>query len=526
MKTSFLLLLNALLFACQLVAFESPRRDALAIVLVVDGLRPDSITPEITPNLNRLKTSGTWYSHAHSVFPTVTRVNTATIATGTLPSQHGIVSNSLYLPSRSSSVVSNGEYEHLLALAEQNGGRIVAPKTLHEYLQVAGISYIALSSGTTGNAVLLNPTAPYGNGSLINPGFEKTMRVAFPDTLNTTLLSRFGRPKPGDGDGPMLWVERVLREYVLDALHPKVIVNWMGRTDSAQHQYGVGSRPAIAALQLVDQQIGFLLARLRELNLEDKCNIIVTSDHGFDYEPSADVLAPVRQSGLAAGDVVVDAEGGASLLYIKEHDPEKISRLTASLQANRDTNAIFVPAKRPTAGAPKCAPGSIKGFAPGTFALELAGQCPTSGGPDMIVTYRWEDTPNPFGVPGTQIADGGPGAAARAPRNGHGGLNPYVTHSTLLASGRDFAVGKTVESPAGNQDIAPTLLAILGLPVPSMLDGRVLSEAMKDSRGVRNLKSSERRIRVSTGAYCAQIDVSYTGRHAYLNEARRCSATR
>src|SRR5262249_20251285 len=152
---------------------------------------------------------------------------------------------------------------------------------------------------------------------------------AFPDTLNSALLSRHGPVKGDDGDLPMIWTERVLREYVLDTLHPQVIIDWMGRTDSAQHEFGVGSPQGLAALRLVDQQIGLLLERLKQMNLEGATDIIVTCDHGFDYEPGADVLAPVRDSDLERGNVMVDNEGGASLFYVKNHDPEKISRLVA-----------------------------------------------------------------------------------------------------------------------------------------------------------------------------------------------------
>jgi arylsulfatase A-like enzyme len=307
---------------------------------------------------------------------------------------------------------------------------------------------------------------------------------------------------------------------VLDTLRPQVIVNWMGRTDSAQHQFGVGSPQALAALRLVDGQIGLLLERIRQMNLEDKTDIIVTCDHGFDYEPAADLLAPLRRSSLAPGDVVVDNEGGASLFYVKDHDPEKISTLVAEFQKSQMTNAIFVASKRPENGRSQCSPGALKGFVPGTFALELAGLCVASRGPDIIVTYRWDATANPFGVPGTQWI---PGPEQRAARNGHGGLNPYVTHSTLLAVGKDFKQRKIVELPAGNQDIAPTLLAIQGLAVPAMLDGRVLSEALKNPPKARLLKSSTRRIQVSRESYCAELDVSYAGNHAYLNHARRCA---
>ena len=503
------------------LAARAQDRPALVVVLVIDGLRPDSITPEVTPNLQRLKTSGVWYTQSHSVFPTVTRANTATISTGTLPSRHGIVSNGLYLPEVSNAILSNGDYRNLLSLGKLDGGRVVGPKSLGEYFQAAGIRFVALSSGSTGNALLLNPTAPFGNGSLINPGFENGLRVAFPDALNTELLRRFGPLQGGDGDLPMLWTERVFREYVLDAMRPQVIIDWMGRTDSAQHAFGVGSPQALAALRLVDQQIGLLLERLRQMNLEDKTGIIVTCDHGFDYEPAADANAALRGAAIAPGDVVVDAEGGASLLYVRNHDAEKIGQLAARFQKGPDTNAIFVAARRPVTGSFLCSPGAVKGFAPGTFALELAHQCMPSRGPDMIVTYRWDASPNPFGVPGTQWI---PGTNQQAPHNGHGGLNPYVTHSTLLAAGKGFARGKTIGLPAGNQDIVPTLLAIQGLPVPASLEGRVLSEALSHPPNTRGLKSSVRRFEVSAGSYCAELEISYAGGRAYLNQARRCAA--
>ena len=120
--------------------------------------------------------------------------------------------------------------------------------------------------------------------------------------LNAALLGKFGAVNGGeDGAQALLWIERVLREYVLETMHPQVIVDWMGRSDSAQHGYGVGSPEALAALRLIDGQIGLLLERLRQMNLEDKTDIIVTCDHGFDYEPRADLLAPPPDRGVVAG---------------------------------------------------------------------------------------------------------------------------------------------------------------------------------------------------------------------------------
>ena len=69
----------------------------LNIVLVLDGLRPDSITAPDTPNLWRLREEGVNFLNGHSVFPTVTRANATAIGTGTYPDRNGIFGNSLYV---------------------------------------------------------------------------------------------------------------------------------------------------------------------------------------------------------------------------------------------------------------------------------------------------------------------------------------------------------------------------------------------------------------------------------------------
>ncbi|MCC6262936.1 MAG: alkaline phosphatase family protein [Bryobacterales bacterium] len=517
MKASILALLGALCFCAGLSA-----RPALVVVLVIDGLRPDSVTPEVMPHLYRLKSQGAWYTHAHSVFPTVTRVNTTSIVTGMLPARHGIVSNALYLPEHSPALLSNGDYRNLLLWGEARGGRVVGPKSLHEYLREAGISYVALSSGSTGNALLLNPTAAAGDGQLVNPGFEGGKRVAFPDSLNAELLRRFGPAKGGkEGDEALLWTERVLREYVLGTLRPQVIVNWMGRSDSAQHGFGVGSPEGLAALRLVDAQIGLLLARLRELELWEKTNLLVTSDHGFDYEPRADLLAPLREPEFE-GKVAADREGGTTLLYVKNRDAGTIERLVEKFQALAMTNAVFVAGKRPVDGKVDCVEDAVKGFLPGTFALELAAQCIPKGGADLIVTHRWSADPNPFGVAGTQWV---PGSAGQPAQHGHGGLNPYVTHSTLLAVGPDFAQGQEIEVPAGNTDITPTVLTLEGIAPPRNLDGRVLGEAFR-KRTMRTVESATQRLRVSTEGFCAELELSHASGRRYLDLAKRCDAGR
>src|SRR5437868_8086006 len=84
------------------------------IVAVFDGLRPDMVTPELTPNIMRLARRGTWFREARSVFPSVTRVATSSISTGATPAIHGVVGNSFYHPAAfPDSIFDTGRIDHL-----------------------------------------------------------------------------------------------------------------------------------------------------------------------------------------------------------------------------------------------------------------------------------------------------------------------------------------------------------------------------------------------------------------------------
>ena len=66
-----------------------------AVVLILDGLRRDFIRADLTPNLVALKARATWCDSHRSVFPSVTRVVSSTMATGCLPARHGLAGNTV-----------------------------------------------------------------------------------------------------------------------------------------------------------------------------------------------------------------------------------------------------------------------------------------------------------------------------------------------------------------------------------------------------------------------------------------------
>lgn len=67
-------------------------------VLVVDGCRPDEITPELTPRLAALRTQGTNFPAARSLPVMETIPNHVMMMTGVRPDRSGVPANSVYDP--------------------------------------------------------------------------------------------------------------------------------------------------------------------------------------------------------------------------------------------------------------------------------------------------------------------------------------------------------------------------------------------------------------------------------------------
>ena len=230
-------------------------RATLNLVLVLDGLRPDAITPEETPNLWRLRQEGVNFPNSHAVFPTVTRVNATAIATGTYPARNGILGNRIYVRAVDPNLAfPNDDHRNLLRLDEVTGGGMVLAKSLGEILAERGKRLAAVSSGSTGSALLLNPRAPKGVGVLINGYWEPGVRVAFPPAVNDAVLQRFGAAPAKGGatdayDAAVAWTQGVLRDYVLPELKPDVVINWLTEPDHIQHGIGAGSPQARASIR-------------------------------------------------------------------------------------------------------------------------------------------------------------------------------------------------------------------------------------------------------------------------------------
>jgi predicted AlkP superfamily pyrophosphatase or phosphodiesterase len=504
---------------------------ALNLVLVLDGLRPDSISAEETPHLWRLRQEGVNFVNGHAVFPTVTRANATAIATGTYPDRNGIFGNTLYVREVDASrAFSNDDHQNLLRLDAVTDGKMVLTKSLADMLAERGKSFAAVSSGSTGSALLGNPRAPKGVGILVSGYWEPPKRVAFPDAVNDAILRRFAAaPRKGGAKDSYVeavnWTQQVLRDYVLPELKPDVVLNWLTEPDHLQHALGAGSPEARAAIRNDDREVGLLLDKVAELGLADKINIIVVSDHGFGHSAfGVDLTGELIKAGLKAApdsdDVVIAISGQAMALHVRDHDPQRISALVRFLHAQPWAGVLFTAGKAGGGGVP------VEGREPGTFALELVHLAHPERGPDIVLTFPWSSAKNTFGLPGTDAT----AATATGPLAGsagnHGGMSPWTVRNTFLAWGVDFKRGATVRTPASNVDLAPTLLALMNLDKEIDLrgfDGRVLSEAFADGPDEEKVPIEVRTYSVATpdGGYRAMLQVTELDRQRYIDKSWR-----
>jgi arylsulfatase A-like enzyme len=489
--------------------------------MVVDGLRPDAITAADTPALFRLRAEGVEFTNSHAVFPTVTRVNAASLVTGAQPGTHGIAGNQMYVPAaQATGAFSTDDHRRLTALDQATGGRLLLVPALTERLAARGLRLAAVSSGSTGSAWLLNHRAAAGMGVLVNGFFDPGRTVAHPGAINETVLAKFGAAPAKGGtaaryDAAVAWTQRVLCEYVLPDLAPTVVVDWLTEPDHSQHAVGVGTPSAQAAIRGADNEVARVLATLERLGLAEVTDLFVASDHGFTTNTGGvDVVGELVAAGLKAArdseDVVVASSGQAVALHVAGHAADRVDRL-ARLVQSRDWGGVVFAAGRQ--------PGDPRGRPAGTFSLDLIHAVNPERGPDLLVTFPWTSAPNAFGVPGTDRAHA---AAGTTPYAGdHGSMSPWNVRNTLLAWGAGFKRGARVPVPAGNADVTPTILARLGLPGADGLDGRVLTEALADGPDPEQLAVETVTHTVAAEAYRAAIQVSVVDGRRYLDKSWR-----
>ena len=436
------------------------------VVVVWDGMRPDFITEKYTPALHKLAREGVFFGNHHAVYLSATEVNGTALATGAYPSHSGIMANKEYRPSIDGlKAVGTEASETVRASDRLTNGRYLKLPTISEILQNSGCQ--TAIAGTKGVALLHDRKERdehYGSGKILYT--DKTL----PTNAWTGLIKAIGPyPKSAQPNaGRDEWTTRALVGPFWKDGVPKFSLLWLSEPDFSQHDFGLGSETAQAALKSSDRNLARVLDELDKRRLRGKTDIIVVSDHGFStITQTVDVAKALQDAGFKAArefkgppsknDILVISNGGATLLYIIGHDSKLIRKVVGFLQSQEFSGVLFT--RKPVAGA---------------FTLDQAG-LNTPNAPDIVVALHWSPDKSSNGTPGLVFCDD----SGRKPGQGmHVTLSRFDMHNTLIAAGPDFRRGAVDKLPTGNVDVAPTILWILGVKPPRPMDGRVLTEAL------------------------------------------------
>ena len=468
-----------------------------AFVMVWDGLRPDFISRELTPHLSRVAERGVRFADSHAVFPTVTRCNSASISTGALPANHGIPGNALYARDvDQSGPLNTGDHRALEALRRTRGGRVLLRRTLAEHVAQARGNAVIVGTGSPGSSLLQHPQVEECGDVLLNPALTVGHDRA---ALEATFGPIPARSVPCTELNA--YFTRVITEFVLPELQPRLLTLWHTDPDGAQHQRGAGHPDALEAIRDADRNLGAILDTFERLGIESETDVVVTSDHGFStIGDRVDIGAALIEAGVKqsrdSADVVV-AEG---MIYVPSGDAATVRRIVELLQRLEAVGPVFTR----TLGAP---------LAPGTLPLSAAG----AGGefaPDVLFSLNWSDDENEHGVPGTCWA------SPSNYRGMHGSLSPWEVRNTLVAAGPDFKQGVVSDVPAGVVDIAPTLLRALALDAAQPLDGRVLEEALVDGPDPASLSVQRETLTAEAPGFAQELQTSTVRGARYVDLGR------
>ena len=463
-----------------------------ALVIVVDGLRPDLITPARTPHLAALGARGVVSRAHHSLVPTVTRVNASALVTGTRPESHGILDNTIYLPAVDSGrALNTGDGELMRRADSVLAGQLLKVPTLPDLLAAHGKRMAVASSGSSGSAYLL---AGAGRAPMIN----NTMTL--PGLLDSAVRARLG-PAPEYEGAPNLQanaraVDALLR-VVVDSLDPDVAMLWLSDPDHTAHGAGLGSLLADSAIHAVDREVGRVVDGLARRGLASRTTIFVVSDHGFSTQAGRN--APLRTVLTPFKDDVIEA-GGA--IYLRPGRRARLGEIVRTLQASPAVGAIFTRGASPT---------DSNGVIPGTLSFVAAGgDHPRQG--DILMSANWTHAVNEAGIAGWTAI---PGVA------GHGTTSPYDVRATLLVAGPRIRRGDTLTTPSANSDIAPTILALLELPPAPSMTGRILREVWsKQPAAVRRTVATTGTTLPDGSRYDVTLYGSIVGATRYLDSTR------
>ncbi|MGY5809997.1 alkaline phosphatase family protein [Rhizobium sp. LEGMi198b] len=443
------------------------------LIVSFDGLRPDLVSPDLTPNLCRLQALGVTLSEHRTIYPSETRSAFPSLITGATTAGHGMVGNKYIDRSVSPPrYVDTSDAVLLRRLDLASEGRLMSVPSLGEILAARGRPLAVLATNTAGTTRFFHHKAEDFGHVRLSGHFRE---VCTPDGVLRAAEALVGElpPAPPENEPDAAgqdWITSAFLNVVWPRYRPDVTVLSFGEPDITSHVHGTGAAATRGIIAHCDRQFGRVLDWWEAEGRTEGVQIMAISDHGhITGHTRVSVADGLRAAGFRPGiapgldvDVVV-VPGQVGALYLSDPRDEHVARLVAAIAGEIWCGPIFTRPKNETEG---IAPGSLGNH------LVLADHVRA---PDVSFCFRADHGVDSFGLAGGTFYDND----RRSGLGVHGGLHPNELAAVAIIAGSAFSGRGAISSaPTGICDFAPTILHLLGFSKPESMRGRILHEIL------------------------------------------------
>jgi hypothetical protein len=522
--------------SCATTRAQAPHN---ALIFVADGLRYGSVTEADAPGFAAVQRDGVNFANSHSVYPTLTTVNAAAIATGHFAGDNGDFANVIHpgeppMPHANGSHVIGFEDDATLAdMDTRFGGNYLHEQTLLGAARARG--YTVISIGKTGpTGIQTRAVTSGGEALLIDEPLGAPGGPILPADISALLQAAHLPLTPPqralNNRAQQDWFASVAADVLLPRLQasgrPFVLLFWSPDPDSTQHAQsdspnsltpGINGPSSRAAVAGAASDLQRLRNALRANHLDATTNVFVTADHGFAtiaHQSQTSYAASLTYQNVPAGQLpsgflAIDLSHALGVplfqangveVALDQHQAPRGSALLgadgthpqAIIATNGGSDLIYLPDADAAALAARIVQflttqdyvgaifvadrlGSIPGALP-LSAVNLTGSALTPQ-PAIVVSFRSFDTGcgNPE-MCTVEIAD----TPLAQGQGMHGSLSRGETRNFMAAIGPDFRANFVDQAPVSNADIPNTIAHILGIELSAhgALRGRVIAEAL------------------------------------------------
>lgn len=215
-----------------------PASDRYVVVLSMDGFRSDYPTRAHTPVLDSLGKAGVKAAF-RPCYPSVTFPNHYSMATGLHPDHHGIIHNSFYAPELDSVYTKRSNDARFF------GGEPIWNTAERQGVRTATFYWV-------GSEIAVN-------------GRQPSTWKKFDSSI----------PFRNRADSIIAWLQRP------EKTRPHLVMWYLEEPDYSGHVCTPDSPATMKAVERVDSTLGYFFNRARTLDIFDKIDFIVVSDHGM-----------------------------------------------------------------------------------------------------------------------------------------------------------------------------------------------------------------------------------------------------